>query len=159
MFLDIIVPNSKINMQVGSLTSVYEITYLLPYNTYGAYMTKVMTCYQWKELIIEYCGLEVKDTSRASYPCDYYEEGLYVFIFCIPDIERFIQFVRSVNMDIAYGSANPKMFQIYLFDYQQEFVANAIGIKDIELRVANFEEFKNYWEENVVPVKKKRSQK
>ena len=93
------------------------------------------------EKIYEY-ALETQwmDTSKLDIVCDYYDGDIYTFIFCVPDIGRYIQFVRSVKFRML-----PKeKFEVICFDYQKDFVRATIE-GYAEIYEAPFSEFFETW--------------
>ena len=104
----------------------YDSLYVLPYDKNGRDMIKVMSESDWQARLYEYAtGDSCQDTSRMDYVCDYYDydENVYIFIFMVPDIARYIQFVRKVK----FTQLPKERFEVICFDYQRKFVESTIG--------------------------------
>ncbi len=81
-----------------------------------------------------------RDTNRLDYVCDYYDEGAYCFVFCVPNISRFIQFARKVK----FMQLPKEKFRVYCFDFQAGFVQEALG-GYVDIYQFPFSEFMDEW--------------
>ncbi|WP_026658255.1 hypothetical protein [Butyrivibrio sp. AC2005] len=141
IFGKMISPPRKYKDRYDGLCMTYDNLYVLPYDQNGRDMIKVMSESDWKARLYEYAMEEpYKDTSRLDYVCDYYDGDVYTFIFCVPDISRYIQFVRKVK----FTQLPKEKFQVICFDYQKEFVISTIG-KHANILSGGFKDFMDEW--------------
>ena len=146
MFLKLLNPTKDMFARFGGLDATYKNLYMLPFDKNGRDMTHIMTHPQWDALIKEIVTEEkVQDTARFTYACDYLIDGTYYFIFCVPNISRFIKFVRGIKFDISAGKANKNDFVVCCFDFQEEFVKKAVGDL-IDVQSMAFDDFLGYWQ-------------
>ena len=141
IFGKMIDPPRKYRDRYDGLRETYKNLYVLPYDSNGRDMIKVMSESDWQTKMYEY-ALETQwmDTSKLDIVCDYYDGDVYTFIFCVPDIGRYIQFVRSVKFRML-----PKeKFEVICFDYQKDFVRATIE-GYAEIYEAPFSEFFETW--------------
>ena len=124
VFSGLIDPPKKYSGRYEGLSMVYNNLYVLPYDRNGRDMIKVMSESDWQTKLYEYV-LErpCNDTSKLDFVCDDYDGRIYTFIFCVPDIARYIQFVRKVK----FTQLPKDKFKVICFDYQMEFVISTIG--------------------------------
>lgn len=141
IFGKMIDPPRKYRDRYEGLRETYKNLYVLPYDSNGRDMIKVMSESDWQTKMYEY-ALETQwtDTSKLDVVCDYYDGDVYTFIFCVPDIGRYIQFVRSVK----FRGLPKEKFEVICFDYQKEFVRLTIE-GYAEIYEAPFIEFFNTW--------------
>lgn len=114
---------SSSGIKFDALANTYQHIYVLPYSNAGRDMTYLMTKPDW-DVQIKEMAMEEKyeEDKNFEYACDYYKDGTYTFIFCVPDIKRYILFLRKVIYDISRGLKTKNDFMILCFDYQEEFV-------------------------------------
>lgn len=126
IFSGLVDPPKKYRDRYEGLSMTYDSLYVLPYDKNGRDMIKVMSESDWQARLYEYAtGDSCQDTSRMDYVCDYYDydENVYIFIFMVPDIARYIQFVRKVK----FTQLPKERFEVICFDYQRKFVESTIG--------------------------------
>lgn len=141
VFQKIIDPPKKYRDRYEGLSMTYDNLYILPYDKNGRDMIKVMAESDWKARLYEYAMEEpYQDTSKLDYVCDYYDGNVYTFILCVPDISRYIQFVRKVK----FTQLPKEKFQVICFDYQKEFVISTIG-KYANIMSGDFRDFMDEW--------------
>lgn len=141
IFGKMIDPPKKYKDRCDGLCMTYDNLYVLPYDEDGRDMVKVMSESDWEVRLYEYAMEEpYQDTSKLDYVCDYYDGNVYTFIFCVPDIARYIQFVRKVK----FTDLPKEKFQVICFDYQKEFVISTIG-KHANILSGNFQDFMDEW--------------
>ena len=123
IFSELIDPPKKYRDRYEGLSSTYDNLYALPYDKNGRDMIKIMSESDWQKKMYEY-ALETQwqDTSKLDIVCDYYDGDVYTFIFCVPDIGRYIQFVRSVK----FRNLPKEKFEVICFDYQKDIVRTTI---------------------------------
>ncbi len=140
IFQRIIDPPKKYRERYEGLNMTYDNLYVLPYDKNGRDMLKVMSESDWKIRMLEGIFEErYQDTSLLDFVCDFYDGEVYTFIFCVPNLSRFLEFARKVKL------VNRKeMFQVVCFDYQKEFVISSVG-KFARILTANFEDFLEEW--------------
>lgn len=140
IFTRLIEPSKKLRSRYEGLEMSYPNLYALPYDRFGKEMIKIMTESDWeyklKYLIMEE---EPQDTSTEEVVCDYVDNGVYTLLFCIPNISKFLDFVRK-----AAFVKNKEKFQIICFDYQLDFVKNSAG-RFVEIAQASFNEILTDW--------------
>ncbi len=139
-FLKVVNPNKKLRARYDGLNMTYDNLYVLPYNRYGRDMIKIMSEPNWQIRMMENITEEqYRDTSLLDYTCDYYDGEVYTFIFCVPNISRYLDFLRKV----AFMNKR-EMFQVICFDYQLEFVMASIG-RYAKILKADFDDFLEEW--------------
>lgn len=142
IFLRLLNPSKSIRSRYDALNMTYDKLYLLPYSNQGKEMIRIMTESDWeyklKWMLLEE---EPQDTSRLDVTCDYYDGETYIFIFCIPDISRYLDFYRKAAL-----VNDRNRFAVYCFDYQQEFIMKSIE-KYANISVASFDDIVNEWKE------------
>ncbi len=117
-------PPKKYKTSYEGITGTYENVYVLPYNQYGRDMIQIMSEPDWRERLYEYASEKpYQDTSRLEIVCDFYDGEKYTFIFCVPDLSRYITFVRAVK----YSDLPKEKYQVFCFDYQTDFVRETVG--------------------------------
>ncbi len=142
-FLNVIDPPRKYRDRYEGLNMTYDNLFVIPYDKNGREMLKIMSESDWKVRMMENIFEErYVDTSRLDFVCDYYDGTVYTFIFCVPNLSRYLDFVRKVKF-----VDKKEMFQVVCFDYQKEFVIASIG-KYAKVLVASFKDFLDEWKEN-----------
>lgn len=140
IFLHIIDPSRKYKERYEGLNMTYENLYVLPFDECGRDMIKIMAQPDWIIRVYEMIFEEsYQDTSKLDFVCDYYDGNRYTFIFCVPNISRYLDFVRKVK----YVN-NRDMFCVVCFDYQREFVIASIG-NYARILTADFKDFLEEW--------------
>ncbi len=141
-FEKIVDPPRKYKDRYEGLLMTYDNLYILPYDRNGRDMIKVMSEPDWKAKMYEYAMEEpCQDTSMLDYVCDYYDGNVYTFVFCVPDISRYLQFVRKVR----FTQISREKIQVICFDYQKDFILSSIG-KYAKVMTGSFDEFMKDWE-------------
>ncbi len=126
IFGKMIDPPRKYKERYDGLCMTYDNLYVLPYDKNGRDMVKIMSESDWQARLYEYAtGDDCQDTSKLDYVCDYYDydDETYIFIFLVPDIARYIQFVRKVK----FTKLPKERFEVICFDYQRQFIESTIG--------------------------------
>lgn len=140
IFQKLINPSKALRTRYDGLNMTYENLYAIPYDKFGKDMVRVMTMPDWEyRLKMHLMEEEPQDTSRVDVTCDYYDGEIYTFVFCIPNISRYLEFVRK-----AVFVNNKNRFRVVCFDWQLEFVTKSIG-SFAKILKADFEEFKEEW--------------
>lgn len=139
-FLKVVNPSKNVQSRYDALNMTYDNLYVLPFDKNGRDMTKIMTESDWQirmyEMIMEE---KYEDTSRLDFVCDYYDGEVYTFVFCVPNLSRYLDFVRKVKF------VNDKdKFRVVCFDYQVDFVTASIG-KYAKVLKADFKDFVDDW--------------
>ena len=143
IFADLIEPTKSLNMKFGALSATFDHIYILPFDKSGRDMLNVMTCMDWENIIKELVTeTKISAESNLEYACDFYDktEKAYVFVFCVPDITRYIRFLRKVIFDISAGKKKKDDFIIYCFDYQLDLVKKT-AFHYAQIRCGSFDEF------------------
>lgn len=130
------------------LDKLYKGVYALPLTREGQELAAYMCVAGWEEAIMETFGV-VKDWGNSGMTDDqYYSDGeisvkendeikkKYVFVFGIPNIKRFTNFILHVN-----ECDHPDRFAVRCFDFQYEVVKAVTGNK-ITIQQGHFELFK-----------------
>ena len=142
IFLRLLNPSKSIRSRYDALNMTYDKLYLLPYSNQGKEMIRIMTESDWeyklKWMLLEE---EPQDTSRLDVTCDYYDGETYIFIFCISDISRYLDFYRKAAL-----VNDRNKFAVYCFDYQQDFIMKSIE-KYANISVASFDDIVIEWKE------------
>ncbi len=150
IFEKIINPPSKYMDRYEGLFMTYDNLYVLPYDKNGRDMVKVMSDSDWEAKIYEYAMDEpYKETSLRDYECDYYDGEVYTFIFCVPNISRYLRFIRKIKTD----QLPKEKFQIICFDYQEEFIVSTGG-DYANVMSGSFDDFLKEWEQKKNLMKK-----
>lgn len=145
IFLKLVNPKTSYGIRFASLANTYNNIYILPFDRNGRDMTQIMAYPDWEVLIKELAIEKEYDMTAAyEYACDYYEDGKYVYIFCVPNITRYLLFLRKVIYDISAGTKTKDDFEILCFDFQQEFVLKSAS-NYANVLSCEFEEFMNDW--------------
>lgn len=136
----------------GGKINLYETGYArlfaIPYSKEGQLMMELMTRKNWeKELKDIYLNGMNLDTRTCNVQCDAIDDGKYVLLFCIPDMIKLRKFLNE-----AMYSNEPEKYQIYCFDFQEEFVAQVAG-RYAEINYAEFKTYCEYREIEVNPLK------
>ena len=132
--------------QLLRLESAYDHIYSLTLDKTGQRMMQIMSMYNWdKEMyknmladivtqntVDEYCAVE----------CDACTGDTYYFVFCVPDIKRFKQFLYRADYE-----KNPKRYRIICFDYQAEMLKDVAG-QSCMILSTKFENYYNYIRRN-----------
>ena len=140
IFQKIIDPPKKYRDRYEGLSMTYNNLYILPYDRNGRDMIRIMSESDWKIRVLESVFEErYQDTSRLDFVCDYYDGEVYTFIFCVPNLSRFLEFVRKIKF-----VDRKEMFQVVCFDYQKEFVIASVG-RYARILTADFSEFLEEW--------------
>ena len=140
VFIKLIDPTRKLRARYEGLALTYENLYILPYDSNGRDMLKVMTEKDWVDRLKYYIMEEYpEDTRMLQVVCDYYDEEVYTLVFCIPDIKKYIDFIRKATI-----INDKKQFHIICFDYQLEFI-KASAERYAAISVADFNEFRKNW--------------
>lgn len=141
LFTQIVANESKdIYRQYGVLNDAYSSIYAIPYNRYGRDLLRIMQKEYWQTHLMEYLmDAPVPDTRKASVTCDYIENGIYILLFCVPDIKRLIAFRHA-----AIHFADKSQFQVYCFDFQREFITQVIGDYAEIMETDFYETLKDY---------------
>lgn len=139
-FLKVVNPSKNVQSRYDALNMTYDNLYVLPFDKNGRDMTKIMVESDWQirmyEMIMEE---KYEDTSRLDFVCDYYDGEVYTFIFCVPNLSRYLDFVRKVKF------VNDKdKFRVVCFDYQVDFVTASVG-KYAKVLKADFKDFVDDW--------------
>ena len=139
-FLKVVNPSKNVQSRYDALNMTYDNLYVLPFDKNGRDMTKIMAESDWQirmyEMIMEE---KYEDTSRLDFVCDYYDGEVYTFIFCVPNLSRYLDFVRKVKF------VNDKdKFRVVCFDYQVDFVTASVG-KYAKVLKADFKDFVDDW--------------
>lgn len=139
-FLKVVNPSKNVQSRYDALNMTYDNLYVLPFDKNGRDMTKIMVESDWQirmyEMIMEE---KYEDTSRLDFVCDYYDGEVYTFIFCVPNLSRYLDFVRKVKF------VNDKdKFRVVCFDYQVDFVTTSVG-KYAKVLKADFKDFVDDW--------------
>lgn len=116
----------------------YENMYGLPINHDGEKMLAIMSSAGWKGRMIERLMPEGME-NRAAYSvtCDGYINGVFILLFCIPNITRLKMFYRRAKLE-----NDKKKFEIYCFTYQIPMLAALTG-DCVTLRSIELEEYYN----------------
>lgn len=142
-FLKLVNPSRKLRTRYDGLNMTYDKLYVLPYDINGKNMIKIMSEHDWeyrlKMLLTEEAP---QDTSKLDVTCDYYDGETYTFIFCVPNMSRYFDFLHK-----AAFVNNKDKFQVVCFDYQLDFVKKSIG-NHAKILTANFEDIFNEWNSN-----------
>lgn len=133
VFQKILHPTGRMKARYEGLSMTYTNIYVLPFDKNGREMTKLMSSFDWERRVKEYMlDAPLKDTSKLEFVCDYYDGKVYTFVFCVPNLSRYLDFVRKVVL-----VHQKEMFSVICFDYQAPFVAATIG-NYAEIYVADF---------------------
>ena len=136
IFLKVVNPSRRVQVRYEGLNMTYDSLYVLPYDRNGRDMLRIMVKKDWKLRIYEYITEEDhQDTSRLEIVCDHYDGQVYSFIFCVPDISRYLDFLRKVSF-----LNDKERFRVICFDFQKEFIVKSIG-RYAKVLVADFKEF------------------
>ncbi len=140
IFAGLIDPPKKYRDRYEGLNMTYDNLYVLPYDRNGRDMIKIMSERDWKIRMYENIFEErYRDTGMLDFVCDYYDGEVYTFIFCVPNLSRFLEFVRKVRL-----VDKKEKFQVVCFDFQKEFVIASVG-KFARILTASYEEFIDEW--------------
>ena len=140
LFQKTVSPTKKIRAQYEGLSMTYGNVYVLPYDKNGRDMLKVMSSRDWQARVREYIMEEPsQDTHALDFVCDYYDGDTYTFVFCVPNLSRYLDFLHKV----IYVNDREK-FKIVCFDYQKEFIMQSAG-KYARIMEANFTDFMRDW--------------
>lgn len=136
----------------GGKINLYETGYnrlfAIPYTKEGQLMIEMMTRKNWeKELKDVYLSGMNLDTRMCNTQCDATDAEKYVLLFCIPDLVKLRKFLND-----AMYSNEPEKYQIYCFDFQEEFVARVAG-RYAEINYAEFDTYCQYREIKTTPLK------
>ena len=140
LFQKFIEPTQKLRARYEGLQLTYSNIYILPYDKNGREMIKIMSSKDWIYRInYEVMGEVPKDTHMLDVTCDYYDGEIYTFVFCVPNMARYIEFISKARL------VNDKeRFQVMCFDFQVEFVAKSAS-RYANIYTASFNEFAEEW--------------
>ena len=140
IFTRLVNPAHKLKARYEGLEMTYKDLYVLPYDRFGKDMIKIMSESDW-EYKLKFLIMEEKpqDTSMEEVVCDYVVDGAYYLLFCIPNISRYLDFIRKA----AFVNKKEK-FQIVCFDYQLDFVKRSAG-NFAEISTTSFDEIFADW--------------
>lgn len=117
MYYDIITEryNKDASVSLMNINYAYQEMYAIPLGDVGKKYLKIMQEKQWKEKMRESI-LEhyvVQPGMNLPIDCDGYKDGVYILLFCIPDLVKLKKFVN-----IAALKENKSKYQIYCFTHQ-----------------------------------------
>ena len=130
------------NTTAGKLNlyeSGYEKLYGIPYTSDGQKMVELMTRKNWKEdLKSIYLKDYETDTRTSSVNCDGVGTDKFILLHCIPDLIKLKKFVNQANY-----AGEPEKYEIYCFDFQEEFVRKVAG-ENVTIKYADFKTYCEY---------------
>lgn len=114
------------NTKAGKINlyeSGYKRLFSVPYSKEGQLLLEIMMRKGWeKELKDIYLADMNTNTRMSSVPCDAIDGDKFILLFCIPDMIKLRKF-----LNVAMYENEPEKYQIYCFDFQEEFVAKVAG--------------------------------
>ena len=139
-------PTKKMGLSWNSLEHVYKNIYAIPFSIDGKKLLKLMVESNWREYIYEIIMEEKrKDTSRYEIDCDHYDGKVYTFLFCIPDIGRYLNFVKAAKF-----ARKPENYRVICFDFQLEFIRES-SAGYAKIQSLKIDDLVNVWNEEVNP--------
>ena len=147
MFMKLLEFDKKSNYNIELIGEIYDHVYVLPYDCNGRDMLRLMQDKDWDVSFKEYLyDSPIIEDRNLHIVCDYVDHEVYVFIFCVPDLNRFKSFRRA-----AMNYNNKSQFQVFCFDFQREFVEASIG-EYADILEADFKEsFEEYINKQLRP--------
>ena len=130
-----------------NIDMTYKHMYALPLNDMGLYMTKIMQCKNWQNIMrhMFFDQGENLDTRTFDVACDAYDErsNTYILLFCIPDLSKLKIFIKRAGLEENRGR-----FRIYCFEEQLPIIAPTVSVgneKIADVLSIPFTEFYKEW--------------
>jgi len=123
IFADILASDLNRNQsKFSNLEMVYDNIYGLTLDNNGQKLMQLMSVKGWQQQIFSDFEISSDSTSKLNVECDSYDakNDIYTFLFCIPNLKRFRQFVRRAEM-----VCDKTKFRVICFDFQKDLVAKA----------------------------------
>lgn len=128
--------------QLATLESAYNHLYLITHDKSGQKMMKIMSQKNWEQKIYEtMLQPEQRNIQNELIECDGQEDNIYYFVFCVPDIKRFKQFLYWANIE-----EDKERYRIICFDTQKELVLQ-VASKNCTVYTTSFDAYYEYAKE------------
>lgn len=124
----------------------YKKMYAVPESECGIYMFKIMTCRNWKNIILQsiISKQDIENASGIDIRCDGYDKDkdMAILVFCIPDMVKLKTFIIRARLE-----NNKKRFKIFCFTHQLALVTALAGRNSVQI---SHMDIKKYYEDHFV---------